>query len=229
MHAWSWLWVTKLSRDFCPNVLIWFVISACGGIRTDKSVSTALLSRAGLGHIGKERTSHVATTRGLPYQANGLLYPDGLFMLPPLEECLTGLTGSSTRAGTGCTDLKLICGSGAWQQPFGPNWSLLAGNKAHVCPRHEGGRGCMTKADTSRVVLPGLVSLQHRHKPGLMVADCQALTWPKIWLSKRKFCCYFIFSVVKNINNDGINFVRIWAQSWGFICEETVIDRTICR
>ncbi len=30
--------------------------------------------------------------------------------------------------------------SGAWQ-PFGPDWCLLAGNKARVCPRHEGGRG----------------------------------------------------------------------------------------
>ena len=29
-------------------------------------------------------------------------------MTPPLEDCLTRLTGSSTRAGTGCTDLQLI-------------------------------------------------------------------------------------------------------------------------
>ncbi len=73
---------------------------------------------AGLGHIGKERTFRVTTTRGLPYQANGLLYPGRLLMSPPLEECLTGLTGSSTRAGTGCTDLQLICGSAtlAWQR-----------------------------------------------------------------------------------------------------------------
>ena len=28
-------------------------------------------------------------------------------MATPLEECLTGLTGSSTRAGTSCTDLQL--------------------------------------------------------------------------------------------------------------------------
>ncbi len=95
-------------------------------------------------------------------------------MLPPLEDCLTGLTGSSTLAGTGCTDLQLICGSVTWQ-PFGPDCSLLAGNKAPVCPWHEGGRGRMAEADTSRVVLPGLVYLQHRHKPGVMVADCQAL------------------------------------------------------
>ncbi len=93
----------------------------------------------------------------------------------PLEDCLIGLKGSSTLAGTGCTDLQLICGSVAWQ-PFGPGWSLLTGNKAPVCPRHEGGRGRMAKTDTSRVVLSGLVSPQHRHKPGLMVADCQALT-----------------------------------------------------
>ncbi len=90
--------------------------------------------------------------------------------------CLTRLKGSSTMAGTGCTDLPLISGGVAWQ-PFGPDWSLLAGNRAPVCPRHERCRGCMTEADTSRFVLPGLVLLYHRHKPGLMVADCQALTW----------------------------------------------------
>ncbi len=32
----------------------------------------------------------------------------GLFVAPPLEDCLTGLMGSSTRAGTGCTELQLI-------------------------------------------------------------------------------------------------------------------------
>ncbi len=59
---------------------------------TFKSVSTALLSHAGLGHIGKEGTSRVATTRGLPYQANGLFCNlGGLLMSPPLEDCLTGL------------------------------------------------------------------------------------------------------------------------------------------
>ena len=31
---------------------------------------------AGLGHIGKERTSRVVTTRRLPCWANGLFYPD---------------------------------------------------------------------------------------------------------------------------------------------------------
>ncbi len=42
---------------------------------------------------------------GLEYLAKG-----GLFVLPPLEECLTGITGSSTRAGAGTdnTDLQLI-------------------------------------------------------------------------------------------------------------------------
>ncbi len=34
----------------------------------------------------------------------------GLFVVPPLEDCLTGLSasGSSTQAGTGCTDLQLV-------------------------------------------------------------------------------------------------------------------------
>ncbi len=48
-----------------------------------------LLSHAGLGHMGK----------------------GGLYVTPPLEDCLTGLTGSSTRAGTVGTDLQLIGGS----------------------------------------------------------------------------------------------------------------------
>ena len=30
------------------------------------------------------------------------------FVGPQLEDCLTGLTGSSTQAGTGCTHLQLI-------------------------------------------------------------------------------------------------------------------------
>ena len=46
------------------------------------SFDSPILSRAGLGHLGK----------------------GGLFVAPSLEDCLTGLTGSSTRAGTGCTD-----------------------------------------------------------------------------------------------------------------------------
>ena len=76
------------------------------------------------------------------------------------------------------------------RQPFGPDWSPLAGNKAPVFPRHEGGRGHMTEANTSRVVLPGLVSLQHRHKPGLMVVDCQELTWHIIMNMKRRNGAY---------------------------------------
>ncbi len=44
----------------------------------------SLLSRADLGNLGK----------GWIVQ---------LFVAPPIEDCLTGLTGSSTRAGTGCT------------------------------------------------------------------------------------------------------------------------------
>ena len=82
-------------------------------------------------------------------------------MSPPLEDCLTGLNGSSTLAGIGCKNgLQLLCGSAAWQ-PFCPDWSLLTGNKTPVCPRQDRGRGCIAKADTARVVLPGLVSLQH--------------------------------------------------------------------
>ncbi len=110
-----------------------------------------------------------------PVLAWGILGKNRLVVTPPLEDCLTRLKGSSTLAGTGCTDLQLICGRVA-SQPYGHDWSLLAGNKEPVCPRHEGGRGRMTEADTSRIVLPGLVSHQHRHKPGLLVADCQALT-----------------------------------------------------
>ncbi len=111
-----------------------------------------------------------------PVLAQGILGKSGLRVMPLLvEDCLTGLKGSSTVAGTGYTDLQLLCGRVALQ-PFGPDWFLLAGIKASVCLRHEGSRGCMIEADTSRVVLPGLVSLQHRHKPVLMVADCQALT-----------------------------------------------------
>ena len=66
-------------------------------------------------------------------------------MSPPLEDCLTGLKGSSTLTGTGCTDLQLICGSAAWQ-PFDPDFSLLSGHKT-LWPRHEEGRGRMAEAD----------------------------------------------------------------------------------
>ncbi len=38
----------------------------------------------------------------------GILGKGGLFVVPPLEDCLTGLTRSSTQAGTGGTELQLI-------------------------------------------------------------------------------------------------------------------------
>ena len=40
--------------------------------------------------------------------AYGILGKGGLFMVPPLDDCLIRITGSSTRAGTGCRDLQLI-------------------------------------------------------------------------------------------------------------------------
>ena len=40
--------------------------------------------------------------------AYGILGKSRLFLAQPLEDCLTGLTGSSTQSGTGCTDLHLI-------------------------------------------------------------------------------------------------------------------------
>ena len=41
--------------------------------------------------------------------AEGILGKGGLFVAPPdCQDCLFGLTGSSTRAETGCTDLQLI-------------------------------------------------------------------------------------------------------------------------
>ncbi len=52
-----------------------------------------------------------ALTVYLPLPALRHLGKGGLFVAPPLEDFLTGLTGSSTRAGTGCkgcTDLQLI-------------------------------------------------------------------------------------------------------------------------
>ncbi len=159
------------------------LLSACGEIYIGRSMPVlatyfrTALSENYLLLIASPPAAEYALTFSrfqLPYfliLALGILGKIRLLMTPPLEDCLTRLKGSSTQAGTGCTYLQLICGSVAWQ-PFSPDWSLLAGNKAPVCPRHEGGRGCMTEADTSRVVLPRLVSLQHRHKPGLMVADC---------------------------------------------------------
>ena len=46
-----------------------------------------------------------------PVLASDILGKGGLFGAPPLEDCLTGLTGSSTIAGTGCADLQLISSS----------------------------------------------------------------------------------------------------------------------
>ena len=64
------------------------VFSACGGIRTvmKMQVLTALF----------------------PVLARGILGKGGLFVAPPLEDCLSGQTGCSTRAGTGGTDLQLV-------------------------------------------------------------------------------------------------------------------------
>ncbi len=64
------------------------VFSACDGIRTGNSMPVL--------------------TAYFPVLAYGIMGKGGLFVAPPLEDCLTGLTGSSTLAGTGCTDLQLI-------------------------------------------------------------------------------------------------------------------------
>ena len=47
-------------------------------------------------------------TAYFPMLAKGILGKGGLFVAQPLEDCLIGLTGSSTRAETGCTDLQII-------------------------------------------------------------------------------------------------------------------------
>ena len=68
-----------------------FVFSTCGGIRTDSKMPVL--------------------TAYVPLLAYGILGKSGLFVAPPLEECLTGLmgsSGSSTRAGTCSTNLQLI-------------------------------------------------------------------------------------------------------------------------
>ena len=63
------------------------MFSACGGIRTAKlPVLTAYFLVLAYGILGK----------------------GGLFATQPLEDRLTRLTGSSTRAGTGRTYLQLI-------------------------------------------------------------------------------------------------------------------------
>ena len=68
--------------------MLFFVFSAFGGMRTGRKVPIL--------------TAYFAV------QALGILAKGGLFVAPPLEDCLTGLNGSSTRAGTGCTKLQLI-------------------------------------------------------------------------------------------------------------------------
>ncbi len=75
------------------------VFSACGGLCTTISFYS-LLSHAGLGHLGKGWI-----VRGTP-----------------LEDGLTGLTGSSTRAGTGSTGLQLIGSSVADCQQLCTVW-----------------------------------------------------------------------------------------------------------
>ena len=64
------------------------VFSACGGIRTSSKLPVF--------------------TAYFPVLAEGILGKGGLLVTPPLEDCLTGLTGSSTQAGTSCNDLSLI-------------------------------------------------------------------------------------------------------------------------
>ncbi len=68
--------------------MLFVVFSVCGGVRTGKGI--------------------LALTAYFPVLALGILGLGGLFVAPPLGDCLTGLTGSSTQAGTGCTDLQLI-------------------------------------------------------------------------------------------------------------------------
>ena len=46
-------------------------------------------------------------TAYFPMVAYGILRKGGLFMESSLEDCHTGLPGSSTQAETGCTDLQL--------------------------------------------------------------------------------------------------------------------------
>ena len=79
-----------------------FVFSAYGGIRTGSTnnlpVWTAYKSNANLDSL----LSRV----GLDILGEGKL-----FVAPPLEDCSTGLTGSSIQAGTGCTNFLLLVSS----------------------------------------------------------------------------------------------------------------------
>ena len=70
------------------QMLLLVVFYACGGIRTGNGMPVL--------------------TAYYPVLAYGILGKGELFVAPSLEDCLTGLTGSSTRAGTGCTDLQPI-------------------------------------------------------------------------------------------------------------------------
>ena len=58
---------------------------------------------------------NASLTAYCPVMAYGILRKGGLFVAPPLEDCLTWLTGSSTLAGTGCSDSNLAdCQSPTW-------------------------------------------------------------------------------------------------------------------
>ncbi len=79
---------TAVSRQ---RDMLLVVFSACGRIRTGngKPILTAYFPMLTYGILGKGE----------------------LFVSPPLEDCLTELTGSSTRDGTGWTDLQLSSSS----------------------------------------------------------------------------------------------------------------------
>ncbi len=90
--AWAIVIVIRFSRYY-----YWSCSPPCGGIRTGSF--HILLSHAGLRHLGKGWIVRDTTTRRVPY---------------------TGLTGSSTRAGTGFTNLHslsvAVCQALTWQQ-----------------------------------------------------------------------------------------------------------------
>ncbi len=67
--------------------LLFFVISACGGIRTGSNLPIL--------------------TAYFPVLAYGILGKSGLFVAPPLEDRLTVLTGSSVQNGTDCMNLQI--------------------------------------------------------------------------------------------------------------------------
>ena len=57
-------------------------------------------------------------TAYFPVLAQGILGKGWLFVTPPLEDCLTGRTGSSAQAGTGCADLQLMADCQALTLPI---------------------------------------------------------------------------------------------------------------